>query len=248
MITICFDLGNTRRKAAVFNGDVLLETVGLEGELSPVTAGLLDRYTPVKTILSSVVDHEQDLEILLASRSVFHKVSNQSRLNFKVEVDKPDTVGHDRLSLSAAAVHHFPERDNLVIAMGSCITYNFISRKHVFLGGAISPGMDMRFRAMREFTAKLPDVKPDPGSLSWSTPLIGYNTVTNMQSGVVHGISGEIDGFIQACRERYEDLNCILTGGNASYFAGQLKNKIFADNNFLFKGLYVLSEINNKQV
>lgn len=222
-----------------------MEEAGLGQDVVASAEILLEKFKPSKTILSSVVDHHADLEDLLSSRSVFHLLTHKSRLNFGIGVEKPDTVGQDRLSLSAAAVHYFPGRNNLVISMGSCITYNFISKEHIFLGGAISPGMIMRFRAMQVFTARLPEVSVDPANINWAIPLVGYNTVSNMQSGVIHGMRGEIDGFIESYRERYEDLNCILTGGHAAYFAGQLKNRIFADNNFLFKGLYVLSEVNN---
>ena len=109
-----------------------------------------------------------------------------------------------------------------------------------FLGGSISPGMDMRFRSMHEYTAKLPLVQAE-----WNIPLIGYDTKTNLQSGVIMGMANEIEGFIGKYNERYGNFNVVLTGGNSAYFASQLKNKIFADSNFLFKGLYALSELNN---
>jgi type III pantothenate kinase len=91
----------------------------------------------------------------------------------------------------------------------------------------------------------LPLVTADPENSGWNIPLIGYDTKTNMQSGVVHGMTTEIDGMINKYAEKYGNFNVLLTGGNSTYFAGQLKNKIFADSNFLFKGLYVLSELNN---
>ncbi|HMU72155.1 MAG TPA: type III pantothenate kinase, partial [Ferruginibacter sp.] len=136
--------------------------------------------------------------------------------------------------------HFFPGKNNLVIGLGSCITYNFINQYQQFLGGSISPGMEMRFKAMQHFTAKLPLVQKD-----WNYPLIGYDTKTNMQSGVIAGMAFEIDGFINAYAAKYGNFNAVLTGGDTTYFAGQLKNKIFADYNFLFKGLYALSETNN---
>jgi type III pantothenate kinase len=124
--------------------------------------------------------------------------------------------------------------------MGTCITYNFINQYHQFIGGSISPGMEMRFKAMQVFTAKLPLVQAE-----WNFPLIGYDTKTNMQSGVIAGMAYEMDGFINEYAEKYGNFNVVLTGGDTLYFARRLKNKIFADSNFLFKGLYALSETNN---
>ena len=134
----------------------------------------------------------------------------------------------------------YPEKNNLVIGLGSCITYNFINQYHQFLGGGISPGMDMRFRSMHDYTAKLPLI-----TASWNFPLIGYDTKTNMLSGVINGMTSEIDGIIEKYDAKYGNFNVVLTGGNSAYFASQLKKKIFADHNFLFKGLYALSELNN---
>ncbi|HTC01445.1 MAG TPA: type III pantothenate kinase, partial [Ferruginibacter sp.] len=153
---------------------------------------------------------------------------------------KPQTIGADRLALCAAAVHFYTGKNNLVIALGSCITYNFITQNHQFIGGSISPGMEMRFKSMHDYTALLPLVHAE-----WNFPVIGYDTKTNLQSGVIAGIGYEIDGFINFYKSKYDNLNIVLTGGDATYFAGQLKNEIFTDLNFLFKGLYALSEINN---
>lgn len=238
--TLCFDFGNTRLKAAVFVNDRIEATHILadDGEASIET--LLNDYQPQKTILSSVITHNPAIETLLATRSSFHKLSHLTKANFTSPVGKPETIGADRLALSAAAVHFFPGRNNLVIALGSCITYNFINQYSEFIGGAISPGMEMRFKAMQVFTAKLPEVHAD-----WNFPLIGYDTKTNMQSGVTRGIIHEIDGFIADYSEKYGNFNAVLTGGDTRYFAGQLKKEIFADSNFLFKGLYALSETNN---
>ncbi len=201
---------------------------------------LLTIHQPTKTILASVVHHNPAIEKLLDERSRFHKLSHLTKANFTTAVGKPETIGADRLALSAAAVHFYPGKNNLVIGLGTCITYNFINQNNEFLGGSISPGLEMRFKAMQVFTAKLPVVHAE-----WNYPLIGYDTKTNMQSGVIAGITFEIDGFIDAYSSKYGNFNVVLTGGNSSYFAGQLKKKIFADHNFLFKGLYALSELNN---
>ena len=240
MTTICFDFGNTRLKAAVFIGDTFSEEVGLENDSIETITALIEKYQPQKTILSSVIDHNVAIEALLAERTMFHKLSAATKINFTTPVGKPETIGADRLALCAAAVHYFPGKHNLIIALGSCITYNFINQYHQFLGGGISPGMDMRFKSMNDYTAKLPLI-----SASWNFPLVGYDTKTNMLSGVIFGMASEINGFIERYEEKYSNFNVVLTGGNSAYFASQLKKEIFADHNFLFKGLYALSELNN---
>lgn len=240
MVTICFDFGNTRKKAAVFSDGQLAEEIILEDDKVETILPLLLKYKPGKTILSSVINHNPALEELLLQHTHFHKLSAATKINFTTPVGKPETIGADRLALMAAAAYYFPNKNNLVIALGSCITFNFINQYNAFLGGAISPGLDMRFKAMHDYTAKLPLVKA-----AWKFPLIGYDTATNLQSGVINGIIGEIDGTIDKYAEKYSNFNVVLTGGNSAYFAGQLKNKIFADYNFLFKGLYALSELNN---
>lgn len=217
---------------------MIQERVLTDGSPETIT-GLLQEFEPQRSILASVINHDPEIERLLDNQTKFHKLSALTKLNFSTPVGKPETIGADRLALAAAAVHFFPGRNNLIIGLGSCITYNFINQYHQFLGGNISPGMDMRFRAMHEFTAKLPLVQAE-----WNIPLLGYDTKTNMQSGVILGMAGEIDGMIERYAARFGNFNVVLTGGNSAYFASLLKNRIFADFNFLFKGLYALSEIN----
>jgi type III pantothenate kinase len=238
--TICFDFGNTRLKAAIFENEHFSEEIVLPNDEIETIEKLLAVHSPQKTILSSVIDHNTGIENLLAAKTRFHKVSHLTKSNFTTPVGKPETIGADRLALSAAAVRFYPGKNNLVVALGSCITYNFINQYHAFIGGSISPGMEMRLKAMHAFTAKLPLLQKE-----WNFPIIGYDTKTNMLSGVIAGITYEIDGFIDEYARKYGNFNAVLTGGDTCYFAGQLKNKIFADPYFLFKGLYALSETNN---
>ena len=240
MTTLCFDFGNTRMKVAVFADDEIKEEIFLPDYSTATIDGLLSRFNPEKAILASVIEHNPALEAYLAERTKFHKLSVNTKLNFTTPVGKPETIGADRLALMAAAAHFYPKKNNLVIGLGSCITYNFLSQYHEFLGGGISPGMDMRFKSMHDYTAMLP-----VESATWNFPLVGYDTKTNLQSGVLNGMACEINGIVEMYEEKYSNFNVVLCGGNSSYFAGQLKKKIFADHNFLFKGLYALSELNN---
>ena len=239
-ITLCFDFGNTRKKVAVFNEAELDKTIVLDNDTTETIQSLIDTYQPRKSILSSVVDHNVAIEELLTTKTKFHKLSHLTKLSFTTPVGKPPTIGADRVALCAAAVHYYPKKNNLVIGMGSCVTYNFINKYHEFLGGGISPGMEMRFKSMNQFTAKLPFVRPND-----NVPLVGYDTETNLLSGVILGMAKEIDGFIQAYEERYGNFNVLLTGGDLVHLASHLKNKIFADPDLIFKGLYAISEVNN---
>ena len=240
MTTLCFDFGNTRLKVAVFKDNEMQEAIVLKDDSEATLHELLAIHKPEHSILSSVIKHNPLTENILASQSTFHKLSASTKINFTTPVGKPETIGADRLALVAAAVHFYPKKNNLIIGLGSCITYNFVNQYHQFLGGGISPGMDMRFKAMHDFTALLPLEKE-----TWNIPLIGYDTRTNLQSGVLNGMAAEIEGMIHKYEQKYSNFNVVLTGGNSSYFAGQLKTRIFADHNFLFKGLYALSQLNN---
>lgn len=237
--TICFDFGNTLLKYAVFIGNQCTGIFFLENTNEETLQSVIDKYHPQKTILSSVVNHDAGLEKFLSEKSRFHKLTQFSKLPFTIPVSKKETIGTDRLALMAAAATLYPDSHTLVISFGSCITYNFINNVGEFLGGAISPGMEMRFKAMHTFTAKLPYTKP-----STVFPLIGYDTRTNLLSGVMMGIRGEINYQLDLYKERYNNFNAVLTGGDMRFFASHLKNKIFADPHFIYKGLYAISELN----
>jgi type III pantothenate kinase len=239
--TLCFDFGNTRLKCAVFNDRDFKEELVLENAAADTLLQLLNRFRPDKTILSSVINHPPEIEELLADNSRFHKLGHTSKLPFTTPVGKPETIGADRLAICAASVDLFPQHHNLAIGLGTCITYNYINQAHEFLGGSISPGMNMRFRAMHEQTALLPLVKAES-----TFPLVGYDTKTNLLSGVILGMAKEIDGIIDTYALKYSNFNVLLTGGDMGFFVPHLKNKIFADPNLIYKGLYAISEFNNR--
>ena len=239
-VTLCFDFGNTRLKAATFVDSALEEIIVLKDGAADSVQQLIEKVKPEKTILSSVVNHNAEIEQLLSSTTKFHKLTHLSKLPFTTPVGKPETIGADRLALAAAAVYFHPGKNNLVIGLGTCITYNFINNVNEFMGGAISPGMEMRLKSLNQYTARLPLLKPD-----WNVPLIGYDTNTNILSGVVIGMAKEIDGFVAMYESRYGNFNSFLTGGDTGILASHIKKKIFADPELIFKGLYAISEVNN---
>jgi len=238
--TLCLDFGNTRLKAAIFNGDKIETVITLTNDAVESIEQLVSAYNPGKSILSSVINHNPEIENLLAAKTKFHLLNHLSKLPFSTPVGKPETIGADRLALCAAAVHFYPAKHNLVIGLGTCITYNFVNKFHEFLGGGISPGLEMRLKSVNYYTAKLPLVKADS-----NVPLIGYDTATNILSGVILGIVYELNGFIDEYASKFDNFNVLLTGGDITYLASHLKNKIFADPDLIFKGLYAISETNN---
>lgn len=239
--TLCFDFGNTRMKCAVFiNGEFTGEHV-LENDNEDTIRTLIDLYHPDKSILSSVIQHTPAMEVLLAQHTKFHKLGHTSRLPVTTPVGKPETIGADRLALVVAATHLFPGKNNLVIGLGSAITYNYINKYKEFIGGGISPGMEMRFKSLNAYTAKLPLVKAD-----WNFPLAGYDTRTNILSGVILGMAKEIDGMVEAYEEKYANFNVLLNGGDSALIARHLKKQYFTDPYLIYKGLYVISEYNTQ--
>ena len=157
---------------------------------------------------------------------------SSTRLPVKVRYATPETLGVDRLAAVCGALQLFPGQPCLVIDVGTCINYEVLDGDAVYWGGIISPGVNMRFKAMHTFTARLPLIEPVDG-----TPLIGNSTQTCMQSGVMNGILEEIRGITSQLRLKYPSIRVILCGGDASLFENQLKDSIFAAPELVLRGL-----------
>jgi type III pantothenate kinase len=237
-VSICLDFGNTNMKAAIFLGDRLIDKIIFNPEEAlEKLKMLIDFHNPQKSILSSVVNHAKEIENLLQTHTKFHLLSTNTKIPFLNAYGSPETLGHDRIALVAGLAKQFPKEDSLVISIGTCITYNFLAKNNAFRGGAISPGIELRLRALNEFTQKLPYVSRE-GHIS----ILGYDTETSIRSGVVNGIAAEMDGMIDRYEAQYGRINAVLTGGDGAFFESRLKSKIFADTHFLFKGLYAILE------
>ncbi|GAB3007106.1 type III pantothenate kinase [Niabella terrae] len=239
-VTLCFDFGNTRKKVAVFDNGTISKVLRMEDDNQATIESLMRTYQPQYSILSSVINHHPDVEVILKRNTRFHLLSSASKLPITTPVGKPETIGADRLAIAAGGVHIFPGKNLLLIGLGTCVTLNFVNKYGELLGGTISPGLEMRLKSLQYYTAKLPVV-----SARADVPLMGYDTDTNIQSGVVLGMAYELDGFIAAYKERFDNFNVVLTGGDIQHLASHLKNRIFADPELIFKGLYAISEVNN---
>jgi type III pantothenate kinase len=240
-VNLCIDWGNTNVKAAIFDNDNLSkQIVCTEHDALEKVSGLMDSYKPVKAILSSVVHHNDEVIHLVKSQiKSFIKLDGYTRLPINNAYLSQDTLGADRLAMICGAHAAYPDKNNLVVSIGTCITYNLMQKNRTFRGGAISPGLHMRLKSMHEFTDMLPEV-----GMNGELLLLGYDTETCMRSGAAFGMAAEIDGMVANFEAQYPDFNAILTGGDGPYFAAKLKSKIFADPDLLLKGLNLILNYN----
>ncbi|WP_363235389.1 type III pantothenate kinase [Mesonia sp.] len=192
------------------------------------------------SILSSVQNHPQEWEKILQQKTKFLQLSSSTPVSFKNNYASPKTLGIDRIALMAAASAKYNSQNVLVIDAGTCITYDFLNEKNEYLGGVISPGLQMRAKAMKEFTAKLPLVELS----DFESSILGRDTQQCLKIGVVKAAALEIDGFINEYSENFQDLTVILSGGDSQILSKNVKNSIFATSNFLLEGLNQILEFN----
>jgi type III pantothenate kinase len=231
---LAIDIGNTDLKFALF------ETVnkqffgkGLEELKKSIVANNVS-----SAIISDVTQSSQVIELLKNQNIPVQTLSSATPLPIKNAYQSPETLGTDRIAVAVAAAQHFPHQDVLIICAGSCITYNFVSKESEYLGGGISPGISMRFKALKAFTAKLPLIEhEDELSKIKVCELVGNNTASSILSGVLNGVLHEVQGTIEQYNSRYGNLPVLITGGNADFFVSKLKNEIFAHPDLVLEGL-----------
>jgi type III pantothenate kinase len=230
MKTLVIDWGNTRIKAAIFV-EQKLEEKFLFNEPSELYAFLSEHHF-AHTLISSVNKPAQEVLKKINATGKKLSLSIDLPLPIKIEYATPHTLGVDRIAAACGAIELFPLHNTLVIDAGTCVNYEFVDSNSRYWGGAISPGIEMRFKAMNTFTARLPLV-----SLNKEVDLIGNSTESCMQSGVMNGIVGEVEGMIDRYKEKYPELKVVLCGGDAPLFENRLKPTIFAAPDLVLMGL-----------
>jgi len=238
---LIIDIGNTLRKLAIFEGKEIVHRETLP-DIKPETLAkfILDNGPFHGIIQSSVVIHSRELVEILAQAGRFILLTELTPLPFKNLYQTPKSLGKDRLAAVAGAYSLYPGRNVLIIDAGTCITYDLLTANGEYLGGAISPGMRMRFKAMHTFTGKLPLVDADEFD-----DLIGSSTRESLLSGVYNGMTGEIRDMIKLFKERFEDLIVIITGGDHQFLLNKLKISIFAVPELVLLGLNEIFDYND---
>ncbi len=243
-MNLVVDIGNTLIKMAVFQeGKLLKKKMGLRQDLLKNLEEIFNAYPQIQySIVSSVAKTASRAIQKIEERCKLYLLDQQLPQVFINKYTTPLTLGQDRIALASAASLSYPHQNVLVIDAGTCITYDFINANNEYMGGAISPGLQMRYQAMHTFTDRLPLLEPEE-----EVTLIGNSTKNSMHAGVILGITGEIDQMINAYRAQNKDLTVILTGGDAQILCKRLKNSIFANSNFLLEGLNYILEFNKSQ-
>ncbi|MCS7017871.1 MAG: type III pantothenate kinase [Bernardetiaceae bacterium] len=240
MTTLCLDLGNTFGKIRIDQPDKApIYYRQLDNE---AVCQIIEQYYPTHIIYCDV--RGTAAELIAATHFKGHLLSFTHHLPIPLKncYQTPHTLGTDRLAAAVGAWQRFPHQHSLVIDIGTCVTYDFVTATAEFLGGIISPGLQMRLRAMHAFTSKLPLLTADCSHLP--PPVIGQNTTDAMLSGAFYGLAAEIQGIICHYRALFESFNILLTGGDALCFDKIIKDVNFVNENMVLDGLKAALDFN----
>lgn len=231
---LAIDIGNTRTKYGIFEASELIYTGVIKNDELENNNEVIRSFGVTSVIVSSVnKEAEEKLGLHQLQLPTLH-LSHTTSLPINLAYQSPETLGKDRIAAVVGAYKMFPNHHLLVIDAGSCVTYDFLTQGKEYLGGAISPGVQMRLRSMNDFTSKLPLINWSGGDRPQN---IGRTTIKSMLSGVINGLISEMNGFIMNYEKQYPKLKIVITGGDANFFEKELKNGIFADPNLVLKGL-----------
>ena len=238
---IIIDIGNSITKVATFEGDRMSQPIKLKDH-EVIT--YLDKFKSCSGLISTVRNGDLTQNIQKNCKS-FLSFKTSLKLPIQLHYETLKTLGKDRIANAVGAHFMYSNTRNLVIDLGTCITYDFIDIRGVFQGGAISPGMGLRYKSLNQYTATLPLVNP-----TGSTPkLIGKSTEKSIQSGVENGVLFEVIETINQYKAIFKELNVLITGGDSLLIKSIVeyeKNGIFAVENLTLIGLNQILKENVK--
>ncbi len=232
-MNLTIDIGNTRVKTGVFRGHKMLfnDSQPLQNFKKGIVK-IVDNYAIKYAIISSVGDLKEEDFKFLSDLVEIHFLTYKTKVQFINKYKTPASLGVDRIALVSASVDQFPNTNVLVFDVGSCITYDFVNDQKEYFGGAISPGIQMRYKALNTFTENLPKL-----SAASEIPALGNTTDNAIHLGVLQGVICEIEGVIELFKAQKQKLTIVLTGGDTIFLAKNIKSTIFANPNFLLEGL-----------
>ncbi len=237
---LVIDIGNTLQKAAVFTENGHMVALFQTRQLTlPFLEELFGQYPIQMSILSSVGEEDAVVCSWLGRHTQMIRFTPQCRIPLTMRYATPETLGTDRIANAVGASELYPFCNVLSLMAGTCLVADFVTAEGEYLGGSISPGMRMRFRALPQFTAHLPQVEPEMIDF-----LVGDTTKRSILSGVIHGIAHEIEGLIAHYETRYAPLKVVFSGGDAEFLQNFIKKRIFAAQNPILLGLHKILKLN----
>ena len=244
-LKLIIDIGNTFTKLAIFSNDEIIDFQTTENIDIRLCESIFNKYPDItSSILSSVTDHDSEIMDFLSNKGIAIELTHHTPTPFINCYGTPDTLGKDRIAIASAATKLFPNQNVLVIDAGTCITYDLITSNNEYLGGAISPGLNMRFKALHNFTQGLPLISlPDEIK---DVELVGNSTSTSILSGVLNGLIAELESTINEYKMSYNPLKTVISGGDYKYFEKLVKSNIFATPNIVVRGLKNILDFNEK--
>ncbi len=232
-MNLIIDIGNSSCKSALFESGVIKKFHKGSNTLIETLEEWCNTHTIEKAIVSSVIEIPTPIAGQLETLPCpYIHFNTQTKLPIKILYKTPHTLGADRIAAVVGAQGEAPHKDILVIDAGSAITYDLLDAQGNYIGGNIAPGVRMRLASLHEHTGKLPLVPPEG-----ETPTMGHDTETAIRSGVINGIKYEIEGYISEISKKYPSLLIFLTGGDEKMLINNIKNRIFADEFLVLKGL-----------
>ena len=244
-LNLIIDIGNTRTKIAIANKNnfVLKETFPTK-ELNAALDEIIHRFSNLKTgILSSVINTPQEIIKRLNNSCDLIVFDSTTEIPIKNNYQNPETLGKDRLAAAIGAWSNFKNSNTLIIDAGTCLKVDFINSSNEYCGGMISPGLNMRFKALNAFTDKLPLIT----DFHKEVEITGNTTTNSLLSGVINGMNFEINGFINHYLKKHPDLKVVTTGGDINFFELEPKNCIFARPDLILEGLNEILLFNAKK-
>ena len=240
MTNLLIDIGNSSAKVAVSeNRKIIKDFKFIELDNNKIL-DIINEYNIQNSALSIVSKPNEMLKNILIDNTSFYSFSNEIKIPINFSYKLSD-VGDDRLALMVAAYYDFPNDNVLVIDMGTCITYDIKTCNNNYKAGGISPGLKMRIKSISDGAFKLNKIIP-----SYPEGLIASDTKSSLDIGILMGIKSEIEGFISAYSSQFTDLKVLITGGDSKILSGKIKNTIFTNSNYIFKGLDFLIEYNKQ--
>lgn len=229
-MNLIIDQGNTYIKCALFNNDELLEIRSFDYNSSKKMYQWISEFQIQHAIISSVVKFEIDLKSYCKGEII--SLDDQTKIPIENKYETPKTLGLDRLANAVYAWSENPEKPSLIIDAGTCIKYDLINKNGAYLGGVISPGLQMRYKALHHFTDNLPKLEPKRPKT-----FLGNDTNSSLHHGVITSIDHEINGYIEQYNKEFGQLTIFMTGGDSIFFDKTDKKHIFAIQNLTLFGL-----------